>query len=59
MAILRDTYVILLAVLLISTLAAYFLEILPYPVGIMVLAVLLMIRVRSIRTSGGKPHKIP
>ena len=52
MTILRDRYVMLLAVLLALTLGAFFLGILPYPVGILVFGVLLMMRVRSLRGSG-------
>jgi hypothetical protein len=52
MTTLRDPYVMLLAVLLALTLGGYFLGILPYPVGILVLGVLLMMRVRSLRGSG-------
>jgi hypothetical protein len=54
MAILRDPYVILLVVLLAVTLGAFFLGILPYPVGVLVLVVLLMMRVRSLRNSANK-----
>jgi len=49
MAILRDPYVILLGCLLILTLGAFFLGILPYPVGVLVLVVLLMMRIGSLR----------
>ncbi len=59
MRILRDPSLILLVVLLIATLGAFLLGILPYPVGVLVLVVLIMIRIRSIKTSGGKPHKAP
>jgi hypothetical protein len=59
MAILRDPYVILLAILLILSLGAYLLGFLPYPVGIMVLVVLLMIQLRNIRSLADKPHDTP
>jgi hypothetical protein len=57
MKILRDPYVILLAILLIATLAAFFLGVLPYPVGVLVLVVLLMFRIRSIRNPEDRTSK--
>jgi uncharacterized membrane protein YjgN (DUF898 family) len=54
MVILRDPIVILLAFLLIVTLGAFFLGFLPYPLGVLLLVVLLMMRVRSLRNAANK-----
>jgi uncharacterized membrane protein YjgN (DUF898 family) len=58
MAIFRDPIVILLAFLLIVTLGAFFLGILPYPLGVLLLVVLLMMRVRSLRNAANKKESM-
>ena len=55
MVILRDPYIILLAVLLIGTLGAFVLGFLPYPIGTLLLLVLLMMRLRALRRPGNQP----
>jgi hypothetical protein len=59
MTILRDPYVILLVILLMATLGAYLLGVLPYPLGVLVLVVLLMMRIRRLRHAGDRPHRKP
>jgi hypothetical protein len=49
MNIIRDLYVILWAVLLLMTLGAYLLGMIFYPVGILLFAVLLVMRIRKLR----------
>jgi uncharacterized membrane protein YjgN (DUF898 family) len=58
MAIFRDPIVILLAFLLIVTLGAFFLGILPYPLGVLLLVVLLMMRVRSLRNAANRKESM-
>jgi hypothetical protein len=57
MTILRDPYIILLLVLLMMTLAAFLLRLLPYPVGILVLIALIMMRIRSVRNKQQGRHR--
>jgi hypothetical protein len=49
MKILLDPYVLVALILLMMTLGAFFSGIIPYPVGILVLVVFLMMRIRFIR----------
>jgi hypothetical protein len=44
-----DGYVILIVALLAGTLTAFYLDVTPYPLGILVLIALLLMRIRKIR----------
>jgi 1,4-dihydroxy-2-naphthoate octaprenyltransferase len=57
MKIFRDPYIILLLVLLMMTLAAFLLRLLPYPVGILVLIALIMMRIRFVRNKQQGRHR--
>jgi hypothetical protein len=57
MTIFRDPYIILLLVLLMMTLGAFLFRLIPYPVGILVLIALIMMRMRSVRSKQRGSHR--